>query len=340
MGRKNIVLIITGFILISIPFFINYYSVYKLISIISGIILIEINFIIQKNRNIFAIICLPIILILITYGVDYFNNYVFNIKSIYVLENKINDNVSIYNSLFYRVFKCDNKYIIDHQYKSSFLCNGDLLDNIDINKLLGEPKESYKKNKNKFIKVTGKVSQINGTSSLYLQAYFKNADDLNGYVKFNETSKLIINLNGVDISSYRIYDYITVVGYLNNFKEENQELFLIDTKIDNNYLYDKYDIQVIESNKCNNEIIKYIDNLYTYCIDNIYLDYKVDKYELSYAFKDKKISYKDLINNAERKILEDIELYKLEKFNILSCNGKKYILVNKHTKLDYSLCKE
>lgn len=340
MNIKRFTLIIIGIFLIIVPFLINHYSIYKMLSVALGIILLEISFFMTKNKNIFTVIYLPIILLLITYGIDYFKTYTFNSKPIYVLENKINNKVSVYNSLFYRVFKCNNEYVLDNLYKKSFVCNTKLLDNIDINSLLSEPKGSYKKYKNKFIKVTGKVSQINGASSIYLQAYFDNEDDLNGYVKFNETSKLVVQLDNLDISKYKIYDYITVIGYLSDFEEENQELILTEVKLEDNNLYDNYEIQIIQSSECNNEIKTYTDNLYTHCIDNVYLDYKVDRYELSYVLKDKKIHFEDLIRNAEVKVLENYKLFRLKQFDILSCSEEKNILINKNTKLDYSWCEE
>jgi len=340
MNQKRVVLIIISFLFIIVPFFINYYSIYKMLSVALGIILLEISFVISKKFNKFIILYLPIIIIILTYGIDYFKTYTFNSKSIYVLESKINNKVSVYNGLFYRVFKCNNEYVLDNLYKKSFVCSTKLLDNIDINKLLSEPKESYKKYKNKFIKVTGKVSQVNGTSSIYLQAYFDNEDNLNGYVKFNETSKLIVKLDNLDVSKYKIYDYITVIGYVSDFEKENQELILTEVKLEDNNLYDNYEIQIIQGSECNNEIKTYTDNLYTHCIDTVYLDYNVDRYELSYVLKDKKIHFEDLIRNAEVEVLEDYKLFRLKQFDILSCSEEKNILINKNTKLDYSWCEE
>ncbi|MBE6156297.1 MAG: hypothetical protein E7161_00925 [Firmicutes bacterium] len=336
MSKKNIIFII-GTISIIMPFFINVYSIYKLIFVCLGIILFDISLAMNKRVTIFYLIYFPIILLLITYGIDYFKTYTFNLSPIYVFEQEINSNVSIYNSLFYRIYKCEDKYILDNQYKKNFACDNKLLEEININKLLNEPGESYKNYRQSFIKVRGKISKINGTSSIILQAYTEMDGEVNGHVKFDETSKLIINLDGIDISNYRIYDYITIVGVLDKYNNKTQELTLVDSKVEENNLYNNYEIQVIESSKCDNEINKYTDNLYTYCIDNIYLDYKVDKYELSYALKDKKIKFEDLIDKEEFEREENYKLYKLEKINILACNNKN-ILIIKNSKVDYSWC--
>ena len=87
-------------------------------------------------------------------------------------------------------------------------------------------------------------------------------------------------------------------------------------------------------------LLHYSLSYISYCIDNIYLDYKIDKYELSYALKDKKITFNQLIKDSDIEIKKDIKLYKLDKFNILSCNEDKNILINKNIKGSYSLCDE
>ena len=338
MKNKKLIFLIIGIILIIIPLCLNFYSIYKLLSLCLGIILIDIGVFFNKKKSIFMMIYLPILILIFTYALDYMKTYTLNISPVYILENKINDKISIYNSLFYRIYKCDNKYIFDNDYQKDFMCKSEMLDNIDINKLLNEPHESYKKYHNDFIKVTGKISKINGISSIELKEY-SNSDSLNGYVKFNDTKKLTINIKNVNITKYKIYDYITVVGLLKDFKNNN-ELVLTNTKIEENNLYEKYDLQVLETNNCNKELKEYTDNIYTYCLDNIFLNYEIDKYELSYAIKDKKITLNDLIKDIESVIESDNKLYKLDKFNILICQNDKNILLNKKEKLDYSLCEE
>lgn len=325
---------------IIIPFFINIYSIYKLISIGIGIILLDISFIYNKKINIFLLIYIPILLIIFTYAVDYIKTYTLNISPIYVIENKINDNVSIYNSIFYRVYRCNNEYIFDNDYKKNYLCDTSYINNIDINTLLSDPLDSYKKYKNDFIKVTGKISKIVGSNNILMQSYTVLDSTMNGYVKFDESSKLKVNLDNVDINKYRIYDYITVVGLLSDYDKDMKELTLIDVVVEDNNLYDRYDLQVIESNVCNKEIKNYSESLYTYCIENIYLNYKVDKYELSYALKDKRITFEDLTRNIEKDYIKDKTIYKFDKFNILSCSDNKKIIINKDVLIDYSFCEE
>lgn len=335
---KKIFLIIFCILLIVVPYFIDVYSIYRLISVCLGIMLLDIILAISKKPKIFLLIYLPFLLLIFTYGIDYMKTYILDLRPIYVFENRINDNVTIYNSLFYRVYKCENKEIFDNNYEKNYMCDTKLIEKIDINKLLNEPKVSFKEYKNSFIKVEGKISKISGTSSIEMQAYTNVDSQLNGYVKFNETSKLIINLDGIDISNYKIYDYITVVGLLDSYDKTNNSLDLIDIKIEENNLYSNYNIHIIESSTCTKELKEYVNNYYLYCLENIYLDYKIDKYELSYALKDKKITMNEILKDSELEEKDNYKIYKSEKFNILSCSEEKNIIYSKSQKIDYSLC--
>ena len=340
MEKKRLILLILSILMIIIPFFINIYTIYKLICVALGIILFEIFLATSKKLNLFLTIYLPILLLVFTYSIDYLKTYTLEVSPIFILENKINNDVSVYNSLFYRIYKCQNNYIFDNDYKMNFVCNTSLVENIDINTLLSEPREAYKKYKHDFIKVTGKVSKIIGNSKIELKEYTMADNSLNGYVKFNDNSKLIVNVNDTSIQNYKIYDYITVVGLLNSYNKKSEELTLINTKIEENNLYDNYSFEVIESNDCDHNLKDYIDNYYTLCLDNIYLNYGIDNYELSYALKDKKITFDSITKDSEIETNNGHTYYSLPKFNILSCQNGKNIFQNKKLEKDYTLCEE
>ncbi len=340
MKNKRIIILIVSLLLMIIPFFLNIFTIFKLISLIIGIILFDVYFIIGKKMNLFWIIYLPILLLVFTYSLDYMKTYILDVSPIYILENKINNKVSIYNSLFYRIYKCEDKYIFDNEYKMNFACDTKAIDNLDINTLLAVPNTTYKKYKHDFIKVTGKISKIVGKSKLEMQSYIQESKDINGYVKFNEGSKLIIYLNEEELQSYKIYDYITVVGLLDNFNKKDEELTLINPKVEKNDLYNNFTLEVIESKNCEHDLKEYTDKFYTLCLDNVYVNYEVDKYELAYVLKDGKITMADLIKDASVKNENNYHLYELEKFNILSCQNDKNILMNKDLEGDYSLCEE
>ena len=153
-----------------------------------------------------------------------------------------------------------------------------------------------------------------------MQEYTTSDKDINGYVKFNDESKLVIYLNEEELKNYKIYDYITVVGLLDNFKKSNEELTLINTKVEDNDLYSHYTLEVIESN-----------------IDDVFVNYAVDNYELDYVLKDGKFTFNDLIKDAYVREENNHNIYELDKFNILVCSNKNIIL-KKDLGIDYSLC--
>ncbi len=338
MKKSQIIFLGLGIILILIPFILNIYSIFKLLILIVGIALFELSFVLSKKRNLIFLLCLPILLIIFTYGIDYIKTFTLNLKPIYVWENKINAKVSVYNSIFYRIFKCDNEYILDKNYKSNFACSPNLLENIDVNKFLNEPQISFKKYKNDFVKITGKISRINGTNSLELREYTNSNNSLNGHVNFNENNKLIGELEGINPLNYKVYDYITIVGLVDSIKDNT--ITLKNIKIVEGNLYNEYTIQVIEKDVCSDKLEEYTDNFYTKCIENIYLDYGIDKYELSYALKDGKITYDKLITDAKINTPNNYKLYSWEKFSLLNCNSQKNILLSSTEMIDYSLCEE
>lgn len=332
MKNKKIIILVIGIVLIVCPFLINIYSIYKLLSVLVGIILVDVYLAVKKQPNIFLLLILPIIFLIFTYAIDYFKTYTFKLSPIFVIENKINNEVSIYNSVFYRIFKCDNEYIFDNNYEKNYACNTKLLDEKDVNSILSDPKETYKKYHGDFLKITGKISKITGTSNILLESYIEGETSLNGYVKFDKNSHLKIILSGEDISKYRIYDYITVVGRVKEYNKEENEIVIDDIKIEENNLYTEYSIHVIEND--NKELQEYASGLYTYKIENIYLEYSLDRYELSYALKDKKILLEDFLEKGEKEELDDITIYKLEKFNAIKCSNEKVIFASSLEKIE------
>ena len=260
-----------------------------------------------------------------------------NYIPIYSIEKTSNKQVSIYNSFLYRVYNCNGLNVFDNNYKKEFACSTTLLKNTDINKVLTEPKKYYDEHKREFVKITGKVSKINGNSSIILKSYTIDEDNtLNGYVLFNDTSNLEVNITNLDVSHYKIYDYITVIGQI--YKYENKTIYINNVVIEEKDIYTDYSISVIEPTECSG-LIEYTDNYYTYCLDHIYVDYKVDKYELSYLLKDKKITFDNLKKNylkLEEK--EDIDLYHLDNFDILVCSDDKIIFTKKNVDDIYEVC--
>ena len=340
MNKKVLTLLIIGLLFIIIPYIYDYYNIIRLISILIGIIFITISLVFFKNKNIYIIIITPIILLTLTYTIDILLYIRFNQIPIYIYEIKSNDKISTYNSLFYRIYNCNNELILDYNYEKKYSCESTDLEEIDINTFLINPISSYKEYKNKFIKLSGKISKISGREILELNAYNKVDGALNGYVDFNKDYKVVIDLNE-DLSKYRIYDYVTVIGRVDSYKDGT--ITLNDAYTIASEIYDEYTYEII--NNDNKELINIVDNYYFYGIKAININYKNDIYELSYLINDDKIDIDKIIENNNAIIYNDEEKvkiatgYELEKYNVLVCETSKIIFVNKSYEIDIDLCK-
>lgn len=334
--KRKILYVISG-VLILISYLLNFYSVLRIIILLLGIFLL--SYLLSNKVKLNLFVFLYFILILISsYFIDYSLSCFYRRIPIYSIRIKSNNEISTYNSFLYRLYDCNSNMVFDNGYKKDFVCTTTLLENIDINKVLTDPSKFYKKNNKKFVKITGKISKINGNSSIILKSFsIDDKNTLNGYVSFQDNYILNVSLNNkVDVTNYKIYDYITVVGELTNYR--NKTLYLDNIVLEDKGIYKDYKLSVIKPSKCQG-ITEYTDNYYTYCLSNIYVDYKVDKYELSYLLKDKKISFNNLKSNYlkfEEK--DNYDLYYLDTFNIIVCNDKKTIFIPKDSDETYNLC--
>ena len=338
--KKIIVLLIIGILFLIIPNFFNAYNILRLISVLLGIILITISLIFSPNKNIYLIVIMPLFLILLSYSIDIFLYSKFNRIPIYVYEIKSNDNISTYNSLFYRIYNCNNTLTLDYNYQKKYVCGNDTLDEIDINTFLLNPKENFKIYKNKFVKIIGKISKISGRELIELNAYDETVNALNGYVTFNNDYKIDVHLDE-DLSNYRIYDYLTVIGRVVSY--ENGTIILEDAYTIPSDIYDDYTYEVTTNNTKNLKIL--LNNYYLYGIDSINVKYSNNSiYELNYVLTDGKINTGDIINNIGGEILRNSEniivakKYELDDFNIMVCENDKTIFANKNYELNANLC--
>ena len=337
---KKILLFIIGIILLLVPYLFNTYNILRLISVLLGIIIITISLIFSDNKNIYLIIIMPLFLLLLTYSADMFLYSKFSRLPIYIYEIKSNEQISTYNSIFYRIYNCNNELTLDYGYQKKYVCDNSLLDEIDINTFLINPEESYQNNKNKFIKITGKISKIIGRESIELNSYNATTNSLNGYVTFNNDYKISVILDE-DLSMYRIYDYVTVIGRVADYKDKTiilDDAYTIASDIYNEFTYD------IKTNS-NLDLINLVSNYYLYGINTINVIYDPNTiYELRYLITDGKIDIDNIIGDNGGEILRDednniiAKKYELNDFNVLVCENDKNILANKSFELNKDLC--
>ena len=325
MRNKKIFLVIS-LLLIIIPFFINYYSIIRFLSVFLGIIILSFYlFDIKKNKILMLLFIMSIHLF--CFSIDYVKTYTLKLQPIYAIKVTTNEDVDCLFNPLYRAFICNNDFYFDNLYNHKFMCHVDLLKDFSVNEFLVQENRlvNYQK---KFVKLTGKISKITGTSSIELKGYTNADAKVNGYVKFIDKFKITLLLDDHTIDNYEVYDYIKFVGLVKEVDLENYEIIISDVIILDS-LYELYDISVIESRVCNNKLLKLSANIYLYCLDNIYLDYKIDKYELSYALSSGKILLNDLISLGVEDTYNNYKVYKLNDLLITNCNDKYIISANK-----------
>lgn len=342
MKKRLIVLLGLGLTLMIVPFLINIYSIFRIISLVLGIILITVSLCLKKKRNIFYIILVPLIMLVFSYGIDTLLFYTLKRVPVFSYAIKSSDKMRTYNSFFYRVFDCNGDLTLDYGYTKNYVCSNDCLDAININSFMQDDEESFKKYHHKFVHIYGKISKITGNENIELASFTQGDDTLNGYVNFNLNNILIVNTDE-NLSKYRIYDYVDVYGKVTSINDG--KITLTNTKLVASDIYDTYSFEIIASddNKLTN-LVKEKDYYY-YGLNTINVKYDGDNiYELSYLLTDDRFKFDDLIKGKEYEVFkndEDVEIakkYKLEKFDLLECSNGKKIVANSKSKANQSIC--
>ncbi len=342
MKKRLIVLLGLGLTLMIVPFLINIYSIFRIISLVLGIILITVSLCLKKKRNIFYIILVPLIMLVFSYGIDTLLFYTLKRVPVFSYAIKSSDKMRTYNSFFYRVFDCNGNLTLDYGYTKNYVCSNDCLDAININSFMQDAEESFKKYHHKFVHIYGKISKITGNENIELASFTQVDDTLNGYVNFNLNNILIVNTDE-NLSKYRIYDYVDVYGKVTSINDG--KITLTNTKLVASDIYDTYSFEIIASddNKLTN-LVKEKDYYY-YGLNTINVKYDGNNiYELSYLLTDDRFKFDDLIQDKEYEVFkndEDVEVakkYKLEKFDLLECSNGKKIVANSKSKANQSIC--
>ena len=342
MKKRLIVLLGFGLTLMIVPFLINIYSIFRIISLVLGIILITVSLCLKKKRNIFYIILVPLIMLVFSYGIDTLLFYTLKRVPVFSYAIKSSDKMRTYNSFFYRVFDCNGNLTLDYGYTKNYVCSNDCLDAININSFMQDAEESFKKYHHKFVHIYGKISKITGNENIELASFTEGDNTLNGYVNFNLNNILIVNTEE-NLSKYRIYDYVDVYGKVTSINDG--KITLTNTKLVASNIYDTYSFEIIASddNKLTNLVKE--KNYYYYGLNTINVKYDGNNiYELSYLLTDDRFKFDDLIKGKEYEVFkndEDVEIakkYKLEKFDLLECSNGKKIVANSKSKANQSIC--
>ena len=350
--NKNNTLLIIALILFLVALLINRPNVIRLILTLTSIVLVVIFFRIKnKKQN----IVLAILLLIITVFLDSLVASLFVRIPIYAYNINTSGNVRVYSSIGYRIWQCDKDNYkdlkVDVFYNKGYVCNPDDIEEIDSNVFLNSVIENYDEYKNNYVKIRGKISKKNSQNSIEMQPYETNTITINGYVTFadNITLKIMFNENIQELDLYDIYDEIVVIGVVKNLEhiDDHFNIYLAECRLISENNYDKYDIIVNKENTCTNEkTILYTtesDEVYSYCLDEIVIDYGSSKFELAHALSSGKINLDDLYKEYTSidKDDKENELYKFKNYSILKCNkntSKDIIIGPEDMKMDTVTC--
>ena len=231
MKKEKSWLYILGILFIIVPLFLNFYSILKLISCVLGIVILIITKAINNKKIIISSLGILVISSLVLYGVDLLSVKLFNSYPIISLEEKSSDKMQVYNAVLYRVYNCDNVKTIDMGYKKEFVCNKELLKEIDVNAFLENPKDSYKTNLNKFVRITGKITKIVGNSQIELNSY-STSESLNGYAVFDDNKTIVLKNLNIDEDGVPIIESF-VDRFGTEYNKETRKCIIISEKKSN-----------------------------------------------------------------------------------------------------------
>ena len=221
---RLLALVLGIFFLIAVFYLDN--QLLRIILLSLSIILFIVFNVIERTHKKLAIIIFTFILLFLAQVFDYIAIKYFNKEPLLVYSIIEDNNVRVFNSVFYRVWQCDlkeNSYIIDNLEKMGYFCNVANLDSTNINTYAVELITNYDKYVDTFIKVKGIVVDV--TDDYFLLKSYIIKDE---QVIFNNNLILKVYTNAT-INNVNINDSVEVSGRVG--KKEDKEILLEDCVI-------------------------------------------------------------------------------------------------------------
>lgn len=329
----NNLLVILGLLLMLISYGVQRLKYYRIVLLILGFIifLTSILFLFKKKiTNTPLFIFFSIIAVFLT---DSIIAITFSRIPIFSYNVVTSNNSKVYNAIGYRVWACEGKpFKVDTLYKLGYYCDASDIEETDSNAFLSEIVDKYDDYKNKYVKINGKISRKEGVNYIEMQSYQSTEVSLNGYVSFSDdiTLRVVFKNGASELSSYDIYDNITVVGkiwYLREVADNKYIVYMDDSKIINEVNYDNFEIITTNQDNCEYDqkiLYKALDyNLYSSCLKNIIVKFDQNNvYELSSALSSGKININNILDKRENLEQDSSsnELYIYKDFNIVKCS--------------------
>lgn len=317
-------------------------NMYRTIFAISGIFLNVIGVVLLKKHKVVSFFASLIVIFTIVWGLDFLFVWQFDRYPAIAFMEEEGTSSRIYNAFYYRLWDCDDVKTLDLNYQKGYLCSKDSLETKDVNAFLGVAEENYKTYKNKFVKISGKISSIDGIESIQMQSYTKDETSLNGKVTFTESPTMTFFFNQTEqqLSKLSVYDSVTVIGKVERLEKKKGEI-IIHVKdsvlVTTPTAYD-YTVKVEPAKYCEADKKSYATieetTFYTSCIDHVYIHYENgDVYELSYALQEKKVKLDDLLKDGVQNEPDKDEnvLFRFADHVVIVCKNEDVIIGNKST---------
>ena len=350
----NYLSLIISIIIIILAVSVNEATPIRPIMWLIAIVLLTINIIRTFHLKAYAIIFVFLATFLVSLVIDGLSALAF--KHIPVFSYNITNvgNTKVYNSLGLRVWQCnkDKKvFIFDLFNNNGYMCDAEDIEAIDSNSFLNSIVSNYSEYKNKYIKLKGKISKKTGQNYLEMQPYEASSIKINGEVSFadNITLRILFKNHTEELNDYDIYDDIVIVGLIKNLENSNNKyvIYMDEAKVVSNINLNAFEVGITSENTCSEKRLVYNSlehDIYTYCLQNIFINYPDNQYELANALSSNKLQIEDLYNDPLEVIhndTDDSNLYKFSDYSIIVCDAatsKDIIIGNKKMNFDSVVC--
>ncbi len=350
----NYLSLIISIVIIILTMSVNEVSVIRPVMWLIALLLLTINIIRIFKLKPIAIIFVFILIFALSLVIDGLGALAFHHLPVFSYNITNVGNTKVYNSLGLRVWQCNKdkkEYIFDLFNNNGYMCNAEDIDVIDSNSFLNSVVSNYTEYKNKYIKIKGKISKKTGQNYLEMQPYKTSDIKINGEVSFadNITLRILFNENSSELNNYDIYDEIIVVGLIKNLETLNNKyiIYMGEAKVVSNINLNNFEIGITSENPCTEKRLVYSNlenDIYTYCLQDMFINYPDNQYEIANALSSNKLQIEELYNNPLEVLYNETDnslIYKASDYSILICDNttsKDIIIGNKKLNFDSVTC--
>ena len=323
--RKRVITLLLGIIFLAIALVLNTFNLFRAILALLSIILIVYSMQLERTNKKLFITLFTIVLTFFVIGIDYLNVCIFKKTPIITTSIITNNHGSVYNSIGYRVWKCnDNDVKVDPLYKIGYYCEVDYMSAESINNVLPTIVSNFDHYKNNYVKIIGRVNSVDSDSMFSMRTY----KEIDNVINYSDEYLLEVNFNYATskISELHENDIVTVTGRVEN--KYGNKVTLVDAKFKDE-ITSQGDVYFNAESNIYCEYDKELwfqteDNLYyRSCINDVNITINNRQYNLLNAISTGVITLQQIENESlgyESQNKDNSIMYKYKDFNILVCD--------------------